>query len=64
MNIGEIIIAAVIRAAAIENAVPTGDGGWVFVWSANASEQIEAALNEAGYTLCPNEKDQAQNGRD
>jgi hypothetical protein len=54
MNIGEIIIAAVIRAAAIENAVPTGDGGWVFVWAANASEQIEAALNESGYTLCPN----------
>jgi len=54
MNIGEIIIAAVIRAAAIENAVPHEDGGWIFVWSANAAEQIEAALHEAGYTLCPN----------
>lgn len=57
MDTGEVIIQAVIRAAAIENAVPHKDGGWIFVWSANAAEQIEAALHEAGYTLCPNNKD-------
>ena len=54
MNIGEIIIAAVIRAAAIERAEHPTPDSTIFVWASNAEEQIEAALNEAGYTLCPN----------
>lgn len=54
MNIGEIIIAAVIRAAAIERAEHPTPDSTIFVWATNAEEQIEAALNEAGYTLCPN----------
>lgn len=54
MNIGEIIIAAVIRAAAIERAEHPTQDSTIFVWAANAEEQIEAALNEAGYTLCQN----------
>lgn len=48
---GQIIIDAVIRAAAIESAIKADNGGIVFVWSANAAEQIEAALAEAGYEL-------------
>ena len=55
MNTGEIIIAAVIRAAAIERAEHPTPDSTIFVWAANAEEQIEAALNEAGYTLCPND---------
>ena len=54
MNIGEVIIAAVIRAAAIERAEHPTPDSTIFVWASNAEEQIEAALNEAGYTLCPN----------
>ena len=60
MNIGEIIIAAVIRAAAIERAEHPTPDSTIFVWASNAEEQIEAALNEAGYTLCPNVKNQAR----
>ena len=60
MNIGEIIIAAVIRAAAIERAEHPTPDSTIFVWASNAEEQIEAALNEAGYTLCPNERAEAQ----
>lgn len=56
MNIGEIIIAAVIRAAAIERAEHPTPDSTIFVWATNAEEQIEAALNEAGYTLCPNDR--------
>lgn len=51
MTPGEIIIDAVIRAAAIESATPAGNGGWIFMWAANAPEQIEAALAELGYTI-------------
>lgn len=58
MNIGEIIIAAVIRANAIEKAEHPTPDSTIFVWSSNAEEQIEAALNEAGYTLCPNIRDE------
>ena len=54
MNAGEIIINAVIRAAAIERAEHPTPESTSFVWTANAAEQIEAALNEAGYMLCPN----------
>ena len=56
MNAGEIIINAVIRAAAIERAEHPTPESTIFVWTANAAEQIEAALNEAGYMLCPNNK--------
>jgi len=49
---GEIIIDAVIRSAAIERAVLVEDAT-IFVWSANAAEQIEAAIREAGYALEP-----------
>lgn len=48
---GHTIIDAVIRTAAIEKAVPHSDGGFIFVWAANAAEQIEAALAEAGLEL-------------
>jgi hypothetical protein len=54
MSTGEVIINAVIRAAAVESAVIT-EGGTVFVWATNAAEQIEAAIAEAGYELRPNE---------
>lgn len=43
---GDQIIDAVIRAAAIEGAIPHKDGTFTFVWASNASEQIEAALVE------------------
>lgn len=42
---GQNIIDAVIRAKALESAIIDGDDV-VFVWSANAAEQIEAALAE------------------
>ena len=58
MSTGEIIINAIIRAAAVESAVITDDST-VFVWATNAAEQVEAALAEAGYELRPNVKDQA-----
>lgn len=51
MNTGEIIINAIIKADAIQQAIPAEGGGTIFVWSANAEEQIEAALNEMGYEL-------------
>jgi len=57
MSTGEIIINAIIRAAAVESAVVT-EGGIVFVWAANAAEQIEAAITEAGYELRPNNEQQ------
>lgn len=47
---GEIIIDAVVRAAALEKAIHVGDST-IFVWAANATEQIEAAIREAGYEL-------------
>jgi len=49
-SLGEILIDAVIRAGAIESAIQAGDAT-VFVWAANAPEQIEAALAEAGYRV-------------
>ena len=52
MSAGEIIINAVIRAAAVESAVITNDGT-VFVWATNAAEQIEAAIADLGYELKP-----------
>jgi len=55
-NNGDIIIDAVIRASAIESAI-IEDNGTIFVWSSNASEQIEAALLEAGYRLVPIDRD-------
>lgn len=53
MNAGEIIIDAVIRAAAIESATNPTPDSTIFIWAANADEQIEAALHEAGYKLVP-----------
>ena len=47
---GETIIDAVIRAGAIETAIQEGDAT-IFVWAANAPEQVEAALAEAGYRV-------------
>lgn len=54
MNQGQAIIDAVIRAGAIDNILTEGDAR-IFVWKANAVEQIEAALAEAGLRLeyCP-----------
>lgn len=49
---GEIIVSAVIRAAALDYAIQEGES-FIFVWRANAYEQIEAALQEAGYKLVP-----------
>lgn len=48
---GERIINAVCRASAIQDVLPHEDGGHIFVWAANAAEQIEAALAEQGYKL-------------
>lgn len=42
---GECVIDAVVRAGAVESAIVT-DKGTLFVWRANAPEQIEAALVE------------------
>jgi transcriptional/translational regulatory protein YebC/TACO1 len=50
MSDGEAIIDAVIRASALSGAEQTDDG-FIFVWAANAHEQIESALKEAGYKL-------------
>ena len=47
---GEILVDVVIRAAALEGAIQVDDAT-IFVWAANAPEQIEAALAEAGYRL-------------
>jgi EamA domain-containing membrane protein RarD len=52
MSPGDIVINAVIRAAAIDSAEIIGDAS-IFVWAANAAEQIEAALADAGYRLVP-----------
>lgn len=47
---GGAIIAAIVKAAAIERIEPEGDTS-VVVWKANASEQIEAALLEFGFRV-------------
>lgn len=49
---GQAIINAVIRAGALESAIHEGDAT-LFIWSANAAEQIEAALAEAGFEITP-----------
>lgn len=49
---GEAVIMAVILARAIDRAIPH-EGGFTFVWTANAPEQVEAALAELGYRLAP-----------
>lgn len=51
MTAGQIIIDAIIRSAAIEYAQHPTPDSTIFVWRANAAEQIEAALSEAGYKL-------------
>ncbi len=43
---GQAVIDAVIRSGAIERMIEEGDSK-IFVWKANAVEQIEAALVEA-----------------
>lgn len=52
---GDIIIDAVIRACAIDRVIPESDecDAPIIVWAANAAEQIEAALAEAGFKLEP-----------
>ena len=51
MNAGEIIINAVIRAGAILTIEKVSEEAARIVWHANAHEQIEAALHEAGYEI-------------
>ncbi len=54
MNTGRIIIKAVCDADALQTASQIdNEGHFRFVWRANAEEQIEAALNEAGYKVVP-----------
>jgi hypothetical protein len=54
---GEVVIAAVIRAAAIDGAqiIEENDNPeekcCLIIWKINAAEQIEAAIDEAGYKL-------------
>jgi transcriptional/translational regulatory protein YebC/TACO1 len=53
---GSAVIDAVIRAAAIDRVIemPESDA-CIIVWRANAAEQIEAALAEAGYEVVKKE---------
>jgi len=51
VSAGDVVIEAVVRAAALQGAIPHEDGGTIFVWSPNAAEQIEGALAEAGWKL-------------
>jgi hypothetical protein len=53
---GEIIINAVIRAAAIDKAI-VEENGTIYIWAANAPEQIEAAIVEAGWLLVKKDSD-------
>lgn len=51
---GEIIIGAIIRAGAIREAKVEdidGETHCTIMWAANAPEQVEAALEEAGCEL-------------
>lgn len=43
---GEEIVNAVVLADALSEAYPLPDGRTQFIWSSNANEQIEAALDE------------------
>lgn len=51
MNAGEIIINAVSGAGAILTIEKVSEEAAIIVWHANAHEQIEAALHEAGYEI-------------
>ena len=51
MNAGRVIIDAVIRADALQSASHPTDDVTIFAWRANAEEQIESALKEAGFEL-------------
>jgi hypothetical protein len=51
MSEGNIIIDAVIRAAAIDEVHNVENDSCIVVWKANAAEQIEAAIDEFGYKL-------------
>ena len=51
MNAGEIIINAVSGAGAILTIEKVSEEAARIVWHANAHEQIEAALHEAGYEI-------------
>jgi hypothetical protein len=60
INTGDVVISAVIRACAInkvEIVKDTETESYIFVWSANAAEQIESALYEMGYKLTTNVRD-------
>lgn len=48
---GVVVIEAICRAAALERAEHQTEDATIFIWRANAEEQIEAALREAGYEL-------------
>lgn len=50
MTPGQIIIDAVIQAGAIRDVEKIGNSN-LFLWSANAAEQIEAAIDRLGYRL-------------
>lgn len=43
---GQQIIEAVIRSSALQSAEHTATGDCIFIWRANAAEQIEAALEQ------------------
>jgi len=47
---GDIIIEAVGRANALDDMEKIGDNR-IWIWSANAQEQIEGALDQLGYKL-------------
>lgn len=51
MTTGQIIIDAVVKANALQEAHGDTSQGFVFVWQPNAAEQIEAALSEMGYRV-------------
>ena len=45
-SLGDLIIQTVIRAAALDTAIVVPDDYTIFIWKANAAEQIEAAVME------------------
>ena len=51
MSDGDIIIECIIEANAIQSSVVVDGGATIFVWSANAAEQIEGALANKGLCL-------------
>ncbi len=48
---GGVIIEAVCLAGALDRAEHPTPDCTIFIWKANASEQIEAALHDLGYKL-------------